>query len=305
MSDADDLKEQEERGKGIALILRSEVDAQKKTLVRLSRDVKALSGPWCDPQVVKQAVNGVEAVVGKVATPISDHASELVRQVESWLKLEKDGRRQRLATELRDGCASRGLEMMLISKEPLEIRIPPLGVEIDVEKNKAVVTFGKVPIRDCMAQAGDIFSAHKKALTALERGDWSPESFHAVLVDSWRTATAISRELGDGWVELSSLLPIIALSMQDKRWLRDPTARNFRTYGKAQFLYDLHRMKSAAVLSVGGRRLVLGVATGDTTRDKKRVFWVENGQGSGAYHLTLKFVHEERIHAQHDGEAHV
>ena len=34
------------------------------------------------------------------------------------------------------------------------------------------------------------------------------------------------------------------------------------------------------------------------TKDKARVFWVEDGEGRGAWHLTLRFVREEEIHAE-------
>lgn len=305
MLGTDETKLEGERGQAIAGALRVAVDDQKKILSRLSRDAKILAGSWSDPKVVDRASRGVEAAAGRVAPGISDQALELVRRAESWLKLEKQGRRQRLATELREGCASRHLEMKLVSKEPLEIRIPPLGVEIDVPKNRAHVTFGKVRIQESKALAEDIFDARKKALKELERGSWTPEGFHGALLGAWRAAMLRAGEAGGGWVELSSLLPHVAVAMQDARWMRDPTSRNFRSYGKAQFLYDLHRMRSAGILSLDGQRLVLGVATGDSTRDKKRVFWVENGQGEGSYHLTLKFVREERIHAQQDGEAHV
>ncbi len=170
-------------------------------------------------------------------------------------------------------------------------------MRIDLEKARAAIVFGQVEVLSCPAGGEEILEAREKALKALEARRWSAREFHGQLREAWETA---ARRLArpEGWVELADVIAVVAVAVQGPRWRQDPTARNFTSYGKAQLLYDLHRLRQAGELSVEGQRLVLGPATGASTRDKRRVFWVEDGEGRGAYHLTLRFVSEEGIHAE-------
>ncbi|MCK6504647.1 hypothetical protein L6R53_14785 [Myxococcota bacterium] len=89
------------------------------------------------------------------------------------------------------------------------------------------------------------------------------------------------------------MLPQLALELQDDRFRREPSAAHFRPYSRARLCWDLWRLRRDRCLAVDGWRLSLGPATGSSTRDKKRVFWLEDDQGRGQYYLTLRFVRED------------
>ncbi len=284
-------------GRGLAADLAAGLETHQKAVARLGRLSKALSEPWSDPQALEKAAGDVQKLAGSFPPDLTAKAASLAEELSRWLREERDGRRQRLARELKEGVAERGLRLLVVTKDPLELRIPPLGVRIDLEKARAAVVFGQVEILTSPATGRDILEAREKALKSLESRKWSAREFHGQLREAW---SAAARRLArpDGWVDLSEVIADVAVAVQEPRWRQDPSARNFSSYGKVHFLYDLHRLREAGGLAVDGQRLVLGPATGDSTRDKKKVFWVEDGEGRGAYHLTLRFVPEEGIHGE-------
>jgi len=284
-------------GSKAAAELAAAVDANRKDVGRLLRAAKALSAPWSDPKAIEKALAEVAKRSAALPPTLAEKASDLAEAGKRWLAEEKEGRRQKLGRDLKEACTGRGLRLLLVTKDPLEIRLPPLGVRIDLEKASASIVFGQIEIAKAQTGANEILDAREKALKTLEGRKWSAREFHGQLREAW---SAVSKKLGraDGWVELGDVIPEIAIAIQGQRWRLDPTSRNFTSYGKAQFLYDLHRLREAGGLSQGGWRLSLGPATGASTRDKRRVFWVEDGEGRGAYHLTLRFVREEAIHGE-------
>jgi hypothetical protein len=63
---------------------------------------------------------------------------------------------------------------------------------------------------------------------------------------------------------------------------------------RAQFAWDLARLRRERRLVVGGRRLDLGVATGHAAGHRSRVVWIENDGGGGTYFATFRLLQEVR-----------
>ena len=230
------------------------------------------------------ALRRARAALDKAPAPDLD---PLLTDVDAWLADEAAQRRPRLARALRDACAAAGVELVVITREPLELRLPPLGVQVDVDADRATISFGQQPLETCGAQADRILDARRRALAALELAAWDPPAFLRALLLAWQ------RTGPDDWRELTLLLPQLTMELQDDRFRRDPTAAHFRPYSRARLCWDLWRLRRDRCLAVDGWRLTLGPATGGSTRDKKRVFWLEDDQGRGQYYLTLRFVRED------------
>jgi hypothetical protein len=211
----------------------------------------------------------------------------LLAQVDAFLDDEAAQRRPRLARALRDACAAAGIDLVVLTREPLELRLPPLGVQVDLDADRATVSFGQHALATCGAQADQILDARRRALAELEAGAWDPATFLRALLAAWR------RTGPDDWRELGDVLPQLALELQDDRFRREPSAAHFRPYSRARLGWDLWRLRRDRFLAVDGWRLSLGPATGSSTRDKKRVFWLEDDQGRGQYYLTLRFIRED------------
>jgi len=225
----------------------------------------------------------LRAALDKVA---GDDFDAVLARIDAWLADEEATRRPRLAQQIRDVCAAAGVDLVVLTKNPLELRLAPLGVKVDIDRDRSLITFGGQRLAECGANAQQILSARQDALKLLEVGTWDAANFHRVLRKAWTQAG------GDGWQELTDVLPLVALGLQDLRFKRDPSASTFHSYGRARLAWDLWRLRRDRMLTVDGWRLTLGPATGSSTKDKKRVFWLEDDRGQGQYYLTLRFVRD-------------
>lgn len=215
--------------------------------------------------------------------------SALVAPVADWLREEKTGRRERLSSELRAGCERAGVELLVVTRDPLELRLPPLGVRVDLEAGEAEITFAREVLATTDTTAEGILRARATALASLEAAPWDAAAFHAALRRAWSRCT-----LGSGdWAELADVLPELAFLRQGKAFRQDPSPKRFEPYPKAQLAYDLWRLRRDRALSQDGWRLSVAPATGASTRDKVRVYWLEDDRGAGQFHLTLRFTREE------------
>lgn len=211
--------------------------------------------------------------------------------IADWVGEEKASRRERLTSGLRAGCEAEGIEILKLSQDPLELRLPPLSVRIDVDANEAEILFSQQILATTEAEAGAILAARRKALAELEAEPWDGAAFHELLRKAWTRAAP-----DGGWAELVDVLGEVAFLRQPKAFRADPSAKRFVPYSRARFAYDLWRLRRDRRLAQHGLRLTIAAATGASTKDKIRVFWLEDDRGQGQYHLTLRFVREEAAH---------
>src|SRR5690349_19852427 len=59
---------------------------------------------------------------------------------------------------------------------------------------------------------------------------------------------------------------------------------------RAQFAWDLARLRRERRLVIAGRRLDLGVATGHAAQHRSRVVWIENDGGGGSYFQSFRLI---------------
>jgi hypothetical protein len=255
--------------------IQDRVDAHKtqaSAWQKLGRQLEAVK-----PEALARAVEELEATGVEHACLDDLHA---------WLAAERLTRRKRLAKGIRTLADAAGLEAVVLTRDPIELRIPPVSMSIDTEADKVDICFGREVVATSRADAALAMEARAEAVAVLERGEWDAAAFHQDLRLAWKRGGARD------WMELADVLPELALIRQPKRFRQNPSARNFVPYPRVQLAYDLWRLRRDRSLEVEGWRLSLGSATGGSTRDKKRVFWLEDDRGRGQYHLTLRFVQE-------------
>ena len=259
----------------------AEVSACIDTLERTSRALKRVLKMLDDPAPAR-----VRKATDDLASQDLGQVVELPRLITTWLEHERATRGTRLRAGLREVCVGRSIPVKVLTREPLELYLAPLSVRVDVEADRADLSFGRIRLARCRADATEIVSTRDDALQELEGDGWEPEAFLARLRQAW------SRASGGRWAELIDVLPEVALLCQSAAFRKNPTEKAFRPYPRVQLAYDLWRLRRDRCLSAGGWRLTLGTATGGSTRDKSRVWWLEDGRGGGQYHLTLRFVKE-------------
>lgn len=247
-------------------------------------------GKVAEPLVASRLGAAVGSLNGLDGIALGARLSAIQQRLQAWAALESVGRRRRLAAELKALCEARGLPLRLVGKEPLELRIPPVAVLLRVDQDLAELHFARQPLETTSAEAGAILAARERAVMELEGEDWQPTVFLRLLLAAWRRAD------GKGWTDLALVLPELVLLQQNERFRREPTAKNFQPYSRARFCYDLWRLRRDRCLAVDGWRLSLGPATGGSTSDKKRVFWLEDGDGEGQWYLSIRFLIEGDNH---------
>ncbi|MFH1469886.1 MAG: hypothetical protein ABIO70_36215 [Pseudomonadota bacterium] len=256
--------------------------ARAGALVALAKAV----GRGAAPPVTKAVAKSL-ARLQAATIPPTDIA---IQGTEAWLAEQERERRQRLAGDLRAACEATEVELLVLQRAPLELRLPPVSVEVDYDADRAIVRFAGDRLLECEVQAAAIMAARERAVRLLEGRGWEPAGFLRLLLHAWRRVAGSEA----GWVELVEVLPELALLLQPRAFRRDPSGRNFKPYPRVQLAYDLWRLRRDRSLAVDGWRLSLGPATGDSTRDKSRVLRLEDAHGQGQYHLTLRFVPEAR-----------
>ena len=194
--------------------------------------------------------------------------------------------RARLAHGLRAACADAGLSIRVEGQAPLRLRLDPIVVDVDLDKNVAVLRFAEQELGRCPAQAAAILGARAAALHALEGPGWDPVHWH-------RQLRAIWSELGGGWQDLVAALPRLCFRLQGPHFLHDPRAEAFLPYPRARFAFDLSRLRRDRALTADGHRLCVAPATGGSLRDKNDVLMIEDADGRAQWHRSFTFVPEE------------
>lgn len=261
-------------------------DELRRAVITLKAQVKALEG--LAKAVAPPAPVGLAKGFAALEKAGEVDVGALRVRIGAWITDEKVSRRERLSAALRAGCEAEQIELVVLSKEPLELNLSPLTVQIDIEGNKAEVCFSKQVLEASAADGPAILAARRRALQALEGDPWDAGAFHTMLHKAWTRAAPTG-----GWAELIDVLPELVLLRQPRAFRLDPDPKRFVPYSRARFAYDLWRLRRDRSLTRDGWRLSIAPATGASTKDKKQVYWLEDDRGQGQYHNTLRFVREE------------
>ena len=89
------------------------------------------------------------------------------------------------------------------------------------------------------------------------------------------------------------VLAELAYLLQGPRFRQDPKRENYRSYSRADFSYDLFRLRESGLLEEATKRFHLVVATRSRTRRRRDFLWVlddKSGKGTTYSHLQLQEV---------------
>ena len=191
-----------------------------------------------------------------------------------------------------ENARSAGLTCELVTADPMEFSIAPFTLTVDLEKSSSTLRYARLAIKELVAQPEQILKAYGKSLDLLDSG-WDPERFFDVLHEAYQ-AQLTCKGLAQGErVHLADLLGPVALAYQGNKFLVDPVADNFRSYGRVRFSYDIAHLRRARLLERNEWRINLGPATGTSTRRKENVLYIEDSVGRGQYYLSVWFTRRE------------
>lgn len=219
----------------------------------------------------------------------TDQSNLMVKEVANWIASERE-----LLTRLQDDFKNRlAVELpKLLDSDNFKIRgaFPKLSTKfytlvVDFNNNSASVWYGpedtllaKVPL-DSATIAQTLKEEHRK----LTDRSASPKFIEALL----RAHAILSSQNKTEKVPLNQLLPLVAVFNQETEFLNDPTRERYRSYGRANFSYDIYKASDKVV---SGKKIDLSTATISESKRKSDYLWVpSNDQGEGHIWSTLSF----------------
>ena len=221
---------------------------------------------------------------------LTERAAALADQARGRLSVLHADQRRALAHGLGSACDAGGRVFRKLTENPPEFLVAPFTVQIDLDTMEATLCYARQELRTVAARPDDILAAAKKSEEEFATRQEGPEQLFERLFAAYRAVLGRQRKTIGQRVELSDILPQLALARQGQRFLEDPRRESFASYPKARFLFDLSRLCAARLLEHRNLRLDLGTATGDSVRKKNRVFYIQGANGEGQYYLSLRFV---------------
>ncbi|MBI4703451.1 MAG: hypothetical protein HY744_20260 [Deltaproteobacteria bacterium] len=197
--------------------------------------------------------------------------------------------------QLTEAACAAGLACERVSAAPLEFALPPLTATVDLERARATLCYARLPLGEVPARPERILAAQQKHVKALQSG-WAPETFFDALREAYAAVLKKEGRPEGERVVLVDLLAPLAFAAQSRKFWADPVAENFRPYGRARLAWDLACLRRSGLLQRVGWRLSLGVATGESTRRKQDVLYVEECAGHGQYYLSAWFAPAPEAH---------
>ncbi len=153
--------------------------------------------------------------------------------------------------------------------------------EVDFEKGGCKIWYG--PQQELLAQVSlnaEAVASRTRKLQENLGSQLEVDQLMRVLAHSYRFA---SLDAGTAPIAIPVLLPYVALLVQSESFRRNPIKEKYKSYGRADFSYDLFRMRSAT----GGVRL--STATRQQTRRRDDFLWIpDNMNGDGTYYSTFE-----------------
>jgi hypothetical protein len=263
------------------------VESRSKALAKAANALKKLADPKT-PDTPKEAKAALEALakLDLRALGIDCNLDALREVLRAELAERGEERRFSFVRALTERARSCGISSALLTTDPLELALPPFTLRADLAENKVEIRYARLPLATLKADPEVILDAHEKHLKQMESG-WAPEQFFDALAEAYRIERIRKQLKREERVMLCDIVGLVAWMFQGRQFQGDPVAGHYHSYGRARFAFDLARLRRAGLLERDGRRINLGAATGASTKDKRRVLYIEDNAADGQYYATL------------------
>ncbi|HEX3475749.1 MAG TPA: hypothetical protein VHT91_12035 [Kofleriaceae bacterium] len=161
---------------------------------------------------------------------------------------------------------------MITSGPPPEWRFGELTVVIGAAR--AELRYAREPVGSSRPAPDAIVAAVQRARDRLATRSRGPDELLPALAAAYAT---VLRRRG---ARSGDRVPLVEL--------RDELGGT-----RAQFAWDLARLRRERRLVVGGRRIDLGVATGHAAARRSQVVWIESDGGGGSFFQSFRLIAQE------------
>ncbi len=264
--------------------LLKQVKTQEKTVSQLLRGSKESDGP-----MLLAGLSSLDnAVLNRLG--LGEIVEEAVTGAREQLNELRHEKKRALIKDLAALCHENGRQFKRIGDTPPELLLAPFTVTLNLSRLEAVISFARQELARVPAEAGKIIDTLESEEKKLQKRQPAPERFIEQLF--WAYQAVCSRDersIGER-VDIADVLPFAALSQQSPTFLTNPVRERFTSFSRAHFLLALSLLRNTRTLEHKGHRLDLGTATGNSARNKNRVFYLPDEAGSGQLYLSMRFV---------------
>ncbi|MDI6893767.1 MAG: hypothetical protein QME70_03990 [Bacillota bacterium] len=216
----------------------------------------------------------------------TDGLRHWVGEYEPLLSQAESELRVRFGRELEAALAEKGFPLR--GQYP-ELKSGLFTLQLDFVRGKATVWYGpkQERLEECPLRPADMASRLEGIMKRLGSGIPEPE-FLGKLRQAY--ARQVSAAVAKG-VPITAILGEVAHLVQDARFHQDPRKELYRSYGRADFSYDLFRLTRFLRVSPSDTHLRLAVATREYTKRRQDFLWVpddESGKGTAYSHLRFE-----------------
>ena len=234
---------------------------------------------------LKAQVTKLEEIIKQLGQGGShvQNLADWVSQYKRTLETTAEEIRKRFGTELEQELKKLGLSL---SGQYPELKAGLFTIEVDFDQWKVTLWYG--PKQERLAQHP--FSV-RKITSQIEKekqklGSQLPEEqLLEKLREAYHRASGMNR---GGPVPIIKVLAEVSYLLQRPRFLQDPRRENYRSYSRADFSYDLFRIRKFQSNTLFASKLHLTVATRAHTKRRSGFLWVpddESGKGTTYSHL--------------------
>jgi hypothetical protein len=185
-----------------------------------------------------------------------------------------------LGRDLLRSLAGTDVVPRLVAERPHpEWRLGPLTVVVGAAE--ARLRYAREPVGTTRATAMDIAAAWRKALDKLRARSLPPDELLPKLKAAYERVLVKRAAAGGLVATVGERAPLVDVRAE------------LRGYTRAQFAWDVARLRRERRLVIAGRRVEIGVATGHATARRSRVVWLEDDAGSGAFYESFRLIAQE------------
>jgi hypothetical protein len=249
--------------------------SREANLDKLEAELSRLERAFADKHISDQTKSEMQVWIRNLKESLSQTRQELDRKFGS-----------KLAALLVD-------DQIEVTGQLPELKAGLFTVEVDPSRNRVVVWYGPKQERiEILPRSPELVAkALRDKLQSMKSRDLDDQDYLNRCLSAYkRVITLNGSEFGTP-APISQLLAELAFLMQGPQFITDPDEKNYRSYSRAQFSFDLHRLNSRRI---GNLELRLVTATREKTGHRKNFLWVpQSERGEGSYYSDLWFREEQ------------